>query len=720
MSSLFIRKFKEDIETRKHRLHALRLHPLHEDEIKRNVFEIRSMTVALIEDGLELEYKLTRNKTQKKNRPKRLLPVLEYNARSLTNNQIDVVYVFNDLISDNEDLFHIPHIEAVLTPLQLPSKRNPFFLTRTIDELSSLAFKPDENLGINTLEVLRYKRCADALLRAELQILNKIPLTISDLQFIWKLMKSSKDIEILIRCIYTVLMNENVASFTDQCLAYLSDLPFVITPEIFLQQLNSFKGTQPILVNILASTKHIYNQCQFDSFKEEPSVQFLISWLETVLQVHTSLKSDAVNAAETKDVEAKPPKLEKEVSKAIRSEARLSPGSGDGTRLNKLKAEIDRSVRLHIDKALMERKMGKGAAADVDATEGLRYELIKLQQELLKRKVLNPLHYRLVTVDNALNDQRHHSDKRQREAPRLTPFHTTPVKWEEGSEGELEVCLDDDTEALVLRLTREPKGGSGRELAAFIRVDKLEFNRLTGLVFEEFLSFQPKQRVQHLRPILAKVADLLDGGAKVEGQLFLDMDRCVHSKSLTLNGISVDVSIMRDLRSTSLHIHCNPHQGSSSLSQGMVTLTVSDRELLILLVNQRTLFNLALTKWSSMEAVGSWLTTRLNVTKLPLKHAAESTFEALQISLNRSVEVPTEVAAQWRSRNSPLLPGVEVELRASQSEEMLLIDVTVVCKESKDVLEAQEAHDVQLLPSRSNRGERRPSTDETLRYYGKM
>ena len=719
MSSLFIRKYKEDIETRKHRLHSLRVHPLNEDEIKRNVFEIRTMTVQLIEDGLELEHKLTRSKTQKKKRPKRLLPILEYNSRGLTNSEVDIVYVFNDLISDNEDLFHIPHIETVLAPLQLPSKRNPFFLTRTIDEISTLAFRPDENLGINTMEVLRYKRCADALLRAELQIMNKIPLTMSDLQFMWKLMKSSKDVEILIRCVYTVLINENISTFTDQCLAYLSEMPLVITPEFFLQLINSFKGTQPILVNILASTRHIYNQCQLDSYKGEPCVQFLISWLETVLQVHTSLQSDASKMVEMKDVEVKPSKLEKEVSKTIKSEVDRSPGSGDGIRLSKLKAEIDRSVRLHVDKALKERKAGKGAP-DADATDGLRYELIKLQQELLKRKILNPLHYRLVNVDNAISDQRHHSDRRQRVAPGLTPFHTMPLKWEEGREGELEVCLEGETEALILRLARVSAGSSNREVVAFIRVDKLEFNHLTGVVLDDFLSFQPKQRIQHLRPVLAKVVDLLEHESKIEGQLFLEMDRCIYSKSLSMNGIWVDVTMLRDLRSASVNIHCCPHKGSSSLSHGMITLTVSDRELLILLISQRMLFKLAFTKWSSMEAVGNWLAARLNVTKLPLKLSAESKFETLQISLNRSVEIPAEVAAEWRSRSTPLLPGVEVEMSASQFEEMLLIDVNVVCTESKDVLEAQEAHDVQLLPSRSKRVDRKSSSDEITKVFRKI
>ena len=394
-----------------------------------------------------------------------------------------------------------------------------------------------------------------------------------------------------------------------------------------------------------------------------------------------------------------------------------TPSSGEGVRLSKLKAEIDRSVKLQIDKALKERKTAKGAP-DADATDGLRYELLKLQQELLKRKVLNPLHYRLVSMENAISGKRN-SDKRPRAASRLTPFHTMPLKWEEGRDGELEVCLDGDCETIVLRLNRLQSAASGREVAAFIQVDKLEFNHLTSIVFEDFLSFQPKQRVQHLRPILTKVADLLDHGTKVEGQLFLDFDRCIYSQSLSMNGISVDVSMVRDLRSTSVHIHCTPRLNSSS-SQGMVTLTVSDRELLILLINQRTLFTLALTKWSFMEAVGSWLATRLIVTKLPLRLATEQNFEALQISLNRFIDIPTEVAAEWRSRNAPLLPGVELDLRARQAEEMLLIDINIICEESKDIVEVQEAHDIQLLPSRSNRVDRKPSTDDAEKSFGKI
>ena len=110
--TLSLRKYKDDIQVRKHRLHALRTHPLTEEELKTNILQIRNLTLSLIEDGIELEYLLNKNKNPKKTRSKRLLPILKFNSQALTNNEINIGYVFTDLISDNEDLFRIPYIRS--------------------------------------------------------------------------------------------------------------------------------------------------------------------------------------------------------------------------------------------------------------------------------------------------------------------------------------------------------------------------------------------------------------------------------------------------------------------------------------------------------------------------------------------------------------------------------------------------------------------------------
>ena len=716
--TLSLRKYKDDIQVRKHRLHALRTHPLTEEELKTNILQIRNLTLSLIEDGIELEYLLNKNKNPKKTRSKRLLPILQFNSQALTNNEINISYVFTDLITDNEDLFRIPYIQSILAPMGLPAHRNPFFLSKTIDELSELSFRIDDGLGIDTMEILRYKRCADALLKAELQSLNKVPLTLADLHFIWKLMKTSNEVDVLIRCIYTILMNETAPAFTEQSLVYLSDIAFAISPEVFLQQLNAFKGTHPMLINVLAAVRQTFSQCQLDSYKEEPCLQFLIHWLETVLQVNSSMVI-ASPRTESKTKEEKP-KPQKEVSRSI--ESQKEPTVGDqGLRMSKLKAEIDRSVKQHMDKYLKERK-GKTNTVNSDDTESLRYELIKLQQELLKRKVLNPLHYKLVSVDSSLSDQKL-SEKKQRTTSRLSAIYTQSLKWEEGHEGQLEVCLDGDTDALVLRLMRV-HGDSGREVVAFIRVDKLEYNRLTGTTFEEFLSYTLKNRIQHLLPILNKVVELIEKTPNVEGQLFLDMDRTIYSNSVIMNGVTLHISMSRDQQSASILIHCTPRQNSSS--HGVITLVVSDKELLILLINQKSLFNLALTKWSSMEAVGEWLASRLTVAKLPLIEATTSdnygkktgNSEALQISVNRSVEIPEALIEEWRRRNSPLIPGIAVALSATQFEETLRINLMITCIESRSVYEAQEMHDMQLLPSRSSREVNFANDLEIPKYHG--
>jgi hypothetical protein len=308
-----------------------------------------------------------------------------------------------------------------------------------------------------------------------------------------------------------------------------------------------------------------------------------------------------------------------------------------------------------------------------------------------------------------------------------------PLNWEDGLEGQLEVCLDTETESLVLLLVKVVRGSEGtteeRTIAAYVKIDKLEYNRLTGSLMDELLALPRPKRIAHLAPIFSKVAGLIEKSPSLTGRMYLDIDRVLYQNLVSIDGVAVNVSMIRDDDSSAIVIHCVPLQ-MSSLSHGIITLNITDKELIILLINQRSLFNLALTKWSSMEMVAVWLASRLIIKKIYLherkpvsnqdKNAKADACEALHITVNRSVDLHDATLTEWRNRNTPHLPGVEVLISACQEEEMLRIQVLVQYTETAAVMEAQEFHELQLLPPRSRRDAERPNPllADIPRYFG--
>lgn len=166
-----------------------------------------------------------------------------------------------------------------------------------------------------------------------------------------------------------------------------------------------------------------------------------------------------------------------------------------------------------------------------------------------------------------------------------------------------------------------------------------------------------------------------------------------------------------------------------------MTLEVFDKELLILLINQRSLFLLSQTKWPSLEVVADWLITRVNVKRIYLRNdnanatgninsvnitraksastahkpnnkflneenmvasktltlsnsnssfpseenqvnveleKQESLQMILEVILNRAVSIERTAFLQWRSRKVPRLQGLICKLTAYQESETLV------------------------------------------------
>ena len=142
--------------------------------LKKFLLDLRQLSLKIIEDALEIEYRSQLGKpgTFARNIQNiRLPPITTY--RTIQNK--DDLYMLVQMINDLDDIYKLPNIRVIL-PMEFPGNRNPFLLGKSVDDLATLLAptptpgKIEEELKV--LELLRYKRAAKALLRAEAQVLN--------------------------------------------------------------------------------------------------------------------------------------------------------------------------------------------------------------------------------------------------------------------------------------------------------------------------------------------------------------------------------------------------------------------------------------------------------------------------------------------------------------------------------------------------------------------
>ena len=150
--------------------------------LKRMMLDLRQSTLKLIEDALDIQYRSelggmsirgmgARNRNGV-NSTSKLPPLTSLSGMD----EKEDIFILLEIITDVDDLLRIPNVKVFL-PISFPPTRNPFLVGKTIDELAAM-ITPQPQPGnleeeMKVLELLRYKRAAKGLLRAEAQISNR-------------------------------------------------------------------------------------------------------------------------------------------------------------------------------------------------------------------------------------------------------------------------------------------------------------------------------------------------------------------------------------------------------------------------------------------------------------------------------------------------------------------------------------------------------------------
>lgn len=259
--------------------------------LKKILLELRQNTLKLIEDALEIEYRKRvesrsrpNSKSEKKSKRgdrQKLPPISSFR----TMEDKEDIYTLVDIINDGEDLFTIPNIRVML-PIEFPATRNPFMLSKTIDELAAIN-PPHPQAGnleeeLKVLELLRYKRASRALIRAEAQVLNKLPIELYGLEQLLERQIDDINLEMLLRSVCTLIDNDGHEYREDPDLTCLLRPVFDLEAHDILFRLNSFRGVTPIRIDVQIAVRQALKDCVFD-YLSDPTSIFLIEWLQIVL-----------------------------------------------------------------------------------------------------------------------------------------------------------------------------------------------------------------------------------------------------------------------------------------------------------------------------------------------------------------------------------------------------------------------------------------------------
>lgn len=252
--------------------------------IKKALMDLRQQTLTVVEDALEIEYRSRMDMTKISKgalKNARLPPISSFKAME----EKEDIYALGDMMSDVDDLLHIPNIRVML-PATFPEHRNPFMMGKTVDEMATIS-PPHPEPGnveeeLKVLELLRYKRASRALLRAESQIANRLPVTLYDIEKLLTRMTDDFHVEKLLRCVCTLLDNENTEYANEPNMNCLTRPIFNLEAHEFLNRLNSFKGVRPIRIDAQIAVRHSLREADIEN-PDDPTILYLLDWLDIVL-----------------------------------------------------------------------------------------------------------------------------------------------------------------------------------------------------------------------------------------------------------------------------------------------------------------------------------------------------------------------------------------------------------------------------------------------------
>ena len=194
---------------------------------------------------------------------------------------------------------------------------------------------------------------------------------------------------------------------------------------------------------------------------------------------------------------------------------------------------------------------------------------------------------------------------------------------------------------------KKKKVRAARQTVAYARANKLLVNRLTGTTPEAIRSVPRdahEERAALIAPIMDQLLVRTSQDPPPRGRLILIADRVIVDKNIVSGGIAANMVIERDEDDCGVIITVTPVQslatppGTAAAGRtltlanlvrdpmyGSTSLRVSDKELRILLLNQRGLYDLAMVRWSSMVTVANWLSSRVVLSRTDMVLPARPT-----------------------------------------------------------------------------------------------
>lgn len=869
-SSIIWRDFQFALKNRKRLINQLRQVACDEPSeavLKRLLLEIRQKTLLIIEDALEMEYGVQLSKPVSYQNG---LPSL-FNFEGIQ--EKDDLNALCEIVTDMDDVPKIPAIKEFL-PSNFPSYRNPFMLGKTVDELAALDVSQPEpgnkEFEMKMLELLRFKRASAALLRIETQLHNKMPLTLKDIERLWYRMHDDRSVDILIRCVCTIIANSKKTDYERVSeLHYLSDPSLHLEPHDFLLMLNNYEEDErgTMKTDVKASIRLALQGCNMAKLKDF-SCAFLVELIKmavgsdcvplgklsptrSVVSAVTSMvvKEDSGRQEDRHDGTILPAIGAK--SQAIQRTPLLKRHKKGGLQ-RETSPERDEDAAASVTDTTTNKKgkdkpesaVSKPHKGDHQEMLALKYEMIKLQQELFRRGVLDPRHYtagvdkstlektdfavlteesRVVTTNAFGVSEGHHHHRHEHHNNHHTNNNAfqeliirgKPFSWGAQNEksGYIELhreVLTDTVIGLLFRLfdadhpadapSVVPTTASStaptvrKELVHEMRFSKLMVNRVTGHQLESILESSELQRPQLFANLFTQIKNAMciatddttmpiSSNSAVNNLASLPylvptVDRTLYRGTLTTGDVAMKVAVTRDLDCSGITVQCSPLQPISdpnpSATSHAVTIHMTDKELQVLLINQRGLFTLAQSKYSSMEMIAQWITSRLRVKRIYMyedekedesdgldvttakfmmkedtgvmvgtgvggaggggmmrriptasrlisrvssmhsmgsfrsqssarlstggskDHNHPSTISQqialgpqfvdashqnegslIDVSIDRSVEIPNDVKTQWRSRNFPSIPDATCTVSAWQDLEILCIEIEI-------------------------------------------
>ena len=844
-SSVIWRDFLNGVRRRKRLINHIRKVALEENDmsvtLKRLLLEMRQITLKIIEDALEMEYRSQLGKPKEGSVPAKAVLQLPPISTFRGLGEHDDILMLSDIISDMDDLYTMPNIKAFL-PVDFPSSRNPFLLGKSVDGLAVLeAPRPeqgDTNMELKALEFLRYKRAAKCLLRAEAQVTNKMPLQLEDVECLWKRIYKDANVSALIRVIVTLMHPDNIKNSPGGPeLRYLVDEALYIEPDEFLRQLNQYEKYGNYSVELVAAIKHVMKNCSTGSFTDVAS-SYLMEWLKSVMgdgifgrdddtvalesspvalevkeeaEIHRKKRKTNVNKKrQVSTVSFHESSDKKEDSDSLASAGSVQEVATTKNKPKQVKVEKNESIARskHNSKTKLEddssrdgskqssksekKKKKKGsdilppapqpkkklvmpkAALNFDATEvtpeginSLKYEIIKIQQELLRRKILDPSVFNNQPGKRAISGRPQSSKKVDVDkssgsevldvqavetgddvAP-LRDVHSLekdkmealvvlqePVELSFSRIGFVEILMnepktniyvqykgypdeagDDDHDPSdifaqeELRVKEHEVSGDPNRVAVFNTLNNQLFDRLNGgLQIETVADSNLATRrglLTHFIGLVKKHLEQKMDREKKSQRLEFDVDLCLFQDVLVSGNISVDVSVDRADNCSGILIKAIPRLGALLSKNPMdttpITMFMHDKELKVLLINQRGLYSLALRKWTCMEMVAKWIMGRMTINRIPVpdyeskrsstdvvtkydnfgkevKEIPAASMDSqtyFEVIVNRSVELNKDIVNEWRIRNVPNLSDIRIShsVTARQDLDMLYFHV---------------------------------------------